>query len=620
MARKTARPGRTLGVFFLGLAIAFGLVALAGSWKPELGLDLQGGTSIRLTPKGSPSSESLNEARKIIDQRVNGSGVAEAEVTVQGNKYIVVEIPGKSRRDLVETVKRQAQLRFRLVACSDSDPSRCQSGGAGTPTPQDPTAPDTNAPGTGVTAPATPTPGDTTAPSDGASPSDAATPSGSANRAPVHYADGTDSPSPTEAPTDSTSAEPSDGATAPSDAGVPTGVPVTPSPEGGADVADPLKWIEAPNQEAIDAYNAFTCPQDGTPVNVDDDPKKPLVSCEWDPETGVAQKYLLSASMIEGNQLDSASAQIPQQGVGYVVSIDFDGDGTDAFTKISEALVCPSGTVPPCRQFAVVLDGQVLSAPTMNALITNGQAQIEGNFTQASAKSLATSLKYGALPVSFSDFSVETVGPSLAGDQLTAGITAGIVGLILVMIYCLIYYRGLGIVVVGSLLVAGASTYAMVLLLSKTANFTLTLPGIAGLIVAVGITADSFIVYFERIRDEMRDGKSMRVAVEAGWIRARATCLAADAVSLLAAIVLYIFAAGVVRGFAFALGLSTLIDLVVFFWFTKPLVSVLAKTTFYNGGGRWSGLSAATLGVDSITADRPRVAATARTSTEGGRA
>ena len=406
--------------------------------------------------------------------------------------------------------------------------------------------------------------------------------------------------------------------------GTPTGVPTTPSPEGGADVADPLKWIEAPNQEAIDAYNAFTCPQDGTPVNVEDDPKKPLVTCEWDSETKVAQKYLLSASMIEGNELDSASAQIPQHAVGYVVSLNFDGDGTDAFSKISEALVCPSGTVPPCRQFAVVLDGQVLSAPTMNALITNGQAQIEGNFTQASAKSLATSLKFGALPVSFSDFSVETVGPSLAGDQLTAGITAGIFGLILVMIYCLIYYRGLGIVVVGSLLVAGASTYAMVLLLSKTANFTLTLPGIAGLIVAVGITADSFIVYFERIRDEMRDGKSMRVAVEAGWIRARATCLAADAVSLLAAIVLYIFAAGVVRGFAFALGLSTLIDLVVFFWFTKPLVSVLARTTFYNGGGRWSGLSAATLGVDKIAPDRPRVAAATRTTApktaEGGTA
>lgn len=618
MARKTARPGRTLVVFFLGLAIAFGLVALGGSWKPELGLDLQGGTSIRLTPKGNPSTESLNEARKIIDQRVNGSGVTEAEVTVQGNRFIVVEIPGQSRRDLLETVKRQAQLRFRIVACSDFNPGACATGAGATP--QDPTAPATD-PGTGVEAPsATPAPTDTAsgAPSD--TPSDAASPSGTANRAPVHYSDQTGSPSPTPSDSAATdpSASPSDGgSTGPSEEAEAVD-PVIPSPEGGPDVADPLKWIDAPNPEAVAAFNAFTCPQDGTPVNLEDDPKKPLVACEWDAENKVATKYLLSASMIEGSELDSAAAVVPQQQVNYVVSLDFNGEGTKKFAEISQALV---GTE---KQFAVVLDGQVLSAPTMDALITNGQAQIEGNFTQESAKSLATSLKFGALPVSFADFSVETVGPSLAGDQLTAGITAGLVGLLLVMIYCLIYYRGLGVVVIGSLLVAGGATYAMVLLLSKTANFTLTLPGIAGLIVAVGITADSFIVYFERIRDEMRDGRSMRVAVEAGWVRARATCLAADAVSLLAAIVLYIFAAGVVRGFAFALGLSTLIDLVVFFWFTKPLVSVLARFRFYNGGGKLSGLSAETLGVDTIAADRPRVAAATRTtpqaSTEGGRA
>ncbi|HEX5086983.1 MAG TPA: protein translocase subunit SecD [Nocardioides sp.] len=623
MARKTARPGRTLVVFFLGLAIAFGLVALAGNWKPELGLDLQGGTSIRLTPKGNPSAESLDEARSIIDQRVNGSGVSEAEVTVEGNRYIVVDIPGESRRDLVETVKRQAQLRFRLVACSDSDPSRCQTGAA---TQQNPTAPDTSS-GTGVEAP-------TAAPTDGAT-------TGGSNRAPASYskakkpkAAATESPSatPTDAATDTATDTPTDTPTdtatdtaSPGAEATPTSAPVIPSPPGGKDVDDPLKWIDAPNQEAIDAFNNFTCPQDGTPVNVEDDPKKPLVTCEWDPETKQAQKYLLSAAMIEGQDLDSASAQIPQNQVNYVVALDFNGTGTDAFSKISEALVCPSGTVPPCRQFAVVLDGQVLSAPTMNSLITNGQAQIEGNFTETSAKSLATSLKYGALPVTFSDFSVETVGPSLAGDQLSAGIKAGIIGLLLVMLYCLIYYRGLGIVVVGSLVVAGLTTYAMVLLLSKTAGFTLTLPGIAGLIVAVGITADSFIVYFERIRDEMRDGKSMRVAVEAGWVRARATCLAADSVSLLAAIVLYIFAAGVVRGFAFALGLSTIIDIVVFFWFTKPLVSVLARLHFFNSGGRWSGLSAETLGVDKIAADRPRAVvgatrATRSTTAEGGRA
>jgi preprotein translocase subunit SecD len=170
------------------------------------------------------------------------------------------------------------------------------------------------------------------------------------------------------------------------------------------------------------------------------------------------------------------------------------------------------------------------------------------------------------------------------------------------MIYCLLYYRGLGLVVIASLLVAGASTYAMVLLLAKSAGFTLTLPGIAGLIVAVGITADSFIVFFERIRDEMRSGKSMRVAVEAGWMRARSTCVAADAVSILAAVVLYIFAAGVVKGFAFALGLSTLIDLAVFFWFTHPMVSWLARFPFFNKGHKLSGLDAENLGIDRLPA------------------
>ncbi len=236
--------------------------------------------------------------------------------------------------------------------------------------------------------------------------------------------------------------------------------------------------------------------------------------------------------------------------------------------------------------------------------ITDGTPQITGSFTEAEAKSLATSLKYGALPISFDQNkpTTETIGPSLAGNQLQAGIIAGLLGLLLVMLYCLLYYRGLGLVVIASLLVAAATTYALVLLLAKSAGFTLTLPGIAGLIVAVGITADSFIVYFERIRDEMRDGKSMRVAVEAGWMRARATCLAADTVSMLAAVVLYVFAAGVVKGFAFALGLSTLIDLVVFFWFTHPMVSWLARFPFFNKGHKLSGLDAENLGLDRLPA------------------
>ena len=246
----------------------------------------------------------------------------------------------------------------------------------------------------------------------------------------------------------------------------------------------------------------------------------------------------------------------------------------------------------------------MISAPTFNGVIPNGTSQITGNFTESEAKSLATSLKYGALPITFDQnkLTTQTIGPSLATDQLQAGITAGLLGLFLVMLYCLVYYRGLGLVVIASLLVAAATTYAMVLLLAKSAGFTLTLPGIAGLIVAVGITADSFIVYFERIRDEMRGGKSMRVAVETGWIRARATCLAADSVSILAAVVLYVFAAGVVKGFAFALGLSTIIDLVVFFWFTHPMVSWLARFPFFNKGHKLSGLDAENLGLDRLPA------------------
>jgi preprotein translocase subunit SecD len=218
---------------------------------------------------------------------------------------------------------------------------------------------------------------------------------------------------------------------------------------------------------------------------------------------------------------------------------------------------------------------------------------------------LATSLKYGALPLKFQVPVVEEQGPTLASDQLSAGLIAGGIGLGLVLVYCLLYYRGLGIVVLLSLVVAGVVTYAVVLAMGKAVGFTLTLPGIAGLIVAVGITADSFIVYFERIRDEMRGGKSMRVAVEAGWVRARATCLAADAVSLLAAVVLYVFSIGVVKGFAFTLGISTVIDLVVFFLFTKPLVSWLATFRFYYSGHRLSGLSADQVGSPRATRRPP---------------
>ena len=569
MARKTARPGRTLVVFFLAMAIAYGLVALAGTWKPTLGLDLQGGTSITLRAEGDPGEEALDQARQIIDDRVNGSGVAEAEVTTQGGNEIVVEIPGENARNLIETVQRTAQLRFRLVACSTVDGRCATSTGLPEGIQIDPstTLPQEDGDqGEGNNRAAL---GSWARLSDTGS--DGGEKDGNGQEQGQGADEGAQGKGGKQSAYDACIAAAADDKTA----------------------AKPLEWIDNPTTACVDAFTEFEASggcQQGASAAMGDDPATPLITCD---EDGIA--YLLSPAMIEGTQLDDAGAAIPQQQVNYVVTLSFDGEGSDVFADISNALV---GTE---KQFAIVLDGQVLSAPTMEGRILDGNAQISGDFTETTANSLATSLRYGSLPIAFEDQPlVETIGPSLAGDQLSAGLTAGGIGLAIVMLYCLLYYRGLGTVVIASLFVAAGITYAMVLLLSETANFTLTLPGIAGLIVAVGITADSFIVYFERIRDEMRIGKSMRVAVESGWKRARNTCLAADAVSLLAAVVLYIFAAGVVKGFAFALGLTTIIDLVVFFWFTHPMVSYLAKYRFFNKGHRLSGLSPETLGVSRV--------------------
>ncbi|MGD9960188.1 protein translocase subunit SecD [Nocardioides sp.] len=586
MAKKSAHPGRTIVVFFLATAVVFGLVALGGKWKPELGLDLQGGTRVTLTAKDTPglNSASLQEAADIIDQRVNGSGYSEAEVTTQGSNIIIVELPGPPDSSLVDVVSRQAQLRFRLVALAADGTAPAATGS--------PSASPSETPGSGVIAPsATPTAKATkkatTRPSATATPKNRPLPGYAAPTAtPTKKATTKATASASASPT--ATASPTDGATASNTDG-----DSTQSATGKGSIADALAWQASPDAKSQAAFAAFSCPADGKPAEVDDNPDKPLITCD---NTG--QKFLLSVAIIEGTQVKSASSGIPQNSVSYAVDLTLDSKGADQLAEVSRALVGGQATN---QTFAITLDGQVISHPGFTGVITDGRPQITGDFTQQEAADLATSLKFGSLPIAFNgDPSSEEIGPSLAGDQLTAGITAGAIGLLLVMLYCLLYYRGLGLVVIASLVVAGALTYGLVLLLSATAGFTLTLPGIAGLIVAVGITADSFIVFFERIRDEMRDGKSMRVAVESGWVRARNTCLAADAVSLLAAVVLYFFAAGVVKGFAFALGLSTLIDLVVFFWFTKPMVSWLGQFAFFNKGHKLSGLDAESLGLDRL--------------------
>jgi preprotein translocase subunit SecD len=612
VARKTARPGRRLIIFAVVVAALYAGVALGGVWKPKLGLDLQGGT--RITLEASTSSgekvtqQNLEEARGIIDQRVNGSGVAEAEVGTQGANNIVVEIPGQNRQDLVNTVKQTAQLRFRLVAAV----------GPGQPQP----TPSPSASGSGSAAPSgNASPGATSSPSGPATakPSASATaePQASPSASPkgralssglVRADQPAAKPSPAASPSASTAPTP-----APTPAPAPTAVPSAPSgPQTsarGAPVDQPLQWMDDPGAVWLQRFSKYTCPKNQAAAPVVDNKSRPLITCDED-----GNKYLLSVALIEGTQLTKATAGIPAQQVQWVVNLTFDKLARKTFATVTRTIAnVTSKLTGQQKQFAIVLDGKVISAPTVNGVIPNGQAEISGNFTQTEAQNLANSLKYGALPLKFKVPVVTTEGPTLASDQLAAGLMAGAVGLGLVLIYCLLYYRGLGLVVVASLAIAGLITYAVVLAMSQAVNFTLTLPGIAGLIVAVGITADSFIVYFERIRDEMRGGKSMRVAVEAGWVRARATCLAADTVSLLAAVVLYIFSIGVVKGFAFALGISTVIDLVVFFLFTKPMVSWLATFPFFYNGHKLSGLSP-----DHVGTARP--SGTPRPSTVGGNA
>jgi preprotein translocase subunit SecD len=381
-------------------------------------------------------------------------------------------------------------------------------------------------------------------------------------------------------------------------------VPSTPATPPAA-AGDPLNYTPDATTQA--AFASFQC-TGKKPDASQDDPNKPLIACD----RAGQYKYLLGPAILKGTDLTDASAGIPQGGFQWQVNLKFSGPGGDKFLKATTAIAQrPQGQ----NLFAIVLDGEAISTPSVSGPIPGGQAQITGSFTEAEARDLANVLKYGALPVSFETSTVETVSPQLGGDQLSAGITAGIIGLALVIIFSFLYYRGLGLVVVMSLGAAAALTYASVVLLGKSIGFTLTLAGIAGLIVAIGITADSFVIYFERLRDEVREGRSLRSSVETGWARAKHTIIAADSISLLAAVVLYILAVGGVKGFAFTLGLTTLIDLLVVFIFTKPIVTLLARTDFFGHGHKLSGLDPEHLGVERLPGQMKPTARPAKPTT-----
>jgi preprotein translocase subunit SecD len=354
-----------------------------------------------------------------------------------------------------------------------------------------------------------------------------------------------------------------------------TNVPPAETPVG-AQVSDELSK----------KFAALDCTDEKNLVGGGDDPDQPLVTCDRDGTS----RFVLGPAEVLGRQVKSATAAIDQQGTGgWFVSLSFDKEGTKKFGEITQRVV---SLTPPQNQVAIVLDGLVVSAPRIIDAILGGQAQITGNFTQQESSDLANVLKYGSLPLAFDRGEVQQVSPTLGSDQLRAGILAGVLGLSLVVIYSFFYYRALGIVTVGSLTLAALLLWMAAIILGKNLGFTLTLAGIAGIIVAIGITADSFIIYFERLRDEIREGRTFRSAVESAWIRARRTIIISDVVSLIAAALLFIFAIGGVRGFAFTLGLTTIIDLLIIFLFTKPLITFLAKVPFFANGHPLSGLDA----------------------------
>jgi preprotein translocase subunit SecD len=590
---RRSRPVRTLVVF----AILTMLVPLAGlitglfvdgrspenpggaSFAPGLALDLEGGTQIILRPTTTDGSQvtdsTVAEAINVIRQRIDANGVSEAEITSQGGKNIVVGIPGKPDDATIALVSQAAQMRFRPVLEI----------GSGLPVAAE-----------------SPSPESTDAPAD--DPTDATT------DAPADQA--------TDAPADGASDAPAEGAVDPgySPNGRSAGTAVTvpsatdPSPSPTADSADAPAADSNPSDlaqitpEIRQQFDDLDCTAEGALAGKGgDDPNAPLVACSADGQA----KYILGPVEVEGTSITSASSGLKAGPNGTVtnewaVNLTLDKEGAEQFAKTSQRLY-NFGQNSVQNQFAILLDGIVIEAPGINTPITDGRAEISGSFTRESAATLANQLSFGALPIQFDVQSQQEISATLGSEQLQNGLLAGLVGLALVVVYSLFQYRTLGLLTVASLVVAGIVTYLSIVLLGWGMGYRLSLPGVAGLIVAIGFTADSFIVYFERIRDELRNGRTLPFAVQHGWERARRTIYAAKAVNLISAIVLYFLAVGGVQGFAFTLGLTTIIDVMVVLWFTHPVMELLAKVKFFRDGHIASGFNRERL---TLSAARPR--------------
>lgn len=501
--------------------------------KPDLALDLEGGTQIILTPVTTDGSEitdqDIVQAIDIIRQRVDATGVSEAEITSQGARNIVVGLPGQPSEETLDLVRTSAVLRLRPVL--NYQEAQLQELGVSLQTPGE---------------------------------------SGELTEEQIQEA---------------TAAADLDGDGELSDE------PATPPAD-----ASSKEWI---TEQLLYDMQVTTCSVGTTQAQASyDDPEKPMVAC--DPETGTG--YLLGPAEMSGADISQASSgpRVNQQGQtigGYQVNIEFTNDGGELFRDITARLVS-LGYGTPQNLFSMVLDGSVISVASVQEPITGGSASISGSFTADQAAALANKLSFGSLPLTFQVQSEEQISATLGSEQLVNSLIAGAVGLVLIVLYLLWQYHGLGILAILSIALTTGMSYFVISGLSWMMGYRLSLAGVIGLIISIGISADSFIVFFERIRDEIREGRPLKAAVEYGWRRARQTILVSDAVNFVAAIVLYFLAVGGVRGFAFTLGLTTLIDLIVVMMFTYPIMRLLIKTKFFGEGHKLSGMSAQSLGAD----------------------
>ncbi|MEW9531298.1 protein translocase subunit SecD [Microbispora sp. NPDC049125] len=578
-----SKPGRTL-LLLLALILAMGAtIFFQKAFVPKFGLDLAGGTTVTLTPVTpggkAPPSENIDRAITIIRARVNGTGISDAEVA-RANNNIVISVPGAGREEALGLISKTAELRMRqvlAVAAAKDQPAQMPTSA---PTPGGSGAP-SGAPSAGTS------PAATSSAAASAAPSASGTPAGRALSSAL------------TAPSPSATASTAGHAKTRKN-GAKAGNRATPSPSGAAspsaapsaDAGDPLAGQDTSGIDPalLDQFRNIDCTKKDKGQGVQDDPNKQIVACSDD---GSA-RYILDKAAVQGTEISGAQAGTDPTTGEWIVQVNFKSKGASQFSDITRRI---TSLPAPRNQLANVLDGVVIVAPTIEEAIPGGSARISGSFTQVTANDLADQLKYGALPLKFMPDSVESVSSTLGQDQLRGGLISGALGLLVVVLYLLLYYRGLGLVGVASLVVATTVTYLTVAILSHNAGFRLSLPHIIGLVVSIGITADSFIVYFERIRDEIKEGRrTLRSAVEVAWRRARRTILVADAVMFIAAVVLFFLAVGGVAGFAFAMGLTTLIDIVVVFLFTKPLMSLVARMRFFAKGHKLSGLDAERMG------------------------